>query len=89
MPGIIECYKKPLDRSCDYEALKDEPLIELDTIGLKGSPTDICTSPSLLPQKGAGVMLEGADKATAAELVCQPAEEARHLIERRAIHYGF
>lgn len=47
----------------DYEALKDDPLIDLDTIGLKGSPTNIFKS-FTPPQKGKGVMLEGADKAT-------------------------
>lgn len=47
----------------DYNALKDDPLIDLDTIGLKGSPTNIFKS-FTPPQKGKGVMLEGADKAT-------------------------
>lgn len=64
--GIFECYEKPLT-VLDFEALKDEPLIELDTIGLKGSPTNIFKS-FTPPQKGVGVMLEGADKATAADL---------------------
>lgn len=66
VPGIFECYSKPLT-VLDFEALKDEPLIELDTIGLKGSPTNIFKS-FTPPQKGVGVMLEGADKATAADL---------------------
>ena len=66
VPGIFECYNKPLT-VLDFEALKDEPLIELDTIGLKGSPTNIFKS-FTPPQKGVGVMLEGADKATAADL---------------------
>ncbi len=65
--GINECYGKPFT-VLDFEALKDEPLIELDTIGLKGSPTNIFKS-FTPPQKGKGVMLEGADKATAADLV--------------------
>ena len=30
VPGIFECYSKPLT-TLDFEALKDEPLIELDT----------------------------------------------------------
>ena len=46
-----------------FETLKDDPLIELTTIGLKGSPTNILTS-FTPPQKGAGMMLEGADKET-------------------------
>ena len=66
VPGIFECYSKPLT-VLDYEALKDEPLIDPDTIGLKGSPTNIFKS-FTPPQKGVGIMLEGADKATAADL---------------------
>ena len=66
VPGIFSCYEKPLT-VLDFEALKDEALIELDTIGLKGSPTNIFKS-FTPPQKGVGVMLEGADKATAADL---------------------
>ena len=66
VPGIFDCYDKPLT-ILDFNALKDEPLIELDTIGLKGSPTNIFKS-FTPPQKGVGVMLEGADKATAADL---------------------
>ncbi len=58
--GIFDCYNKPL-AVYDYEALKDDPLIEVDTIGLKGSPTNIYAS-FTPPQKGAGTMLEGADK---------------------------
>lgn len=64
--GIFECYSKPL-LVLDYEALKDEPLIEPSTIGLKGSPTNIFKS-FAPPLKGAGIMLEGADKNTAADL---------------------
>ncbi len=47
----------------DYNALKDDPLIDPTTIGLKGSPTNIFKS-FTPPQKGPGKMLEGADKAT-------------------------
>lgn len=65
--GINDCYQKPL-AVYDYEILKDEPLIETDTIGLKGSPTNIFKS-FTPPQKGAGVMLEGADKNTVSDLV--------------------
>lgn len=60
--GIFDCYSKPVT-VLDYNALKDDPLIELTTIGLKGSPTNIFKS-FTPPQKGKGVMLEGADKAT-------------------------
>ena len=30
--GIVDCYSKPLT-ILDFNALKDDPLIELDTIG--------------------------------------------------------
>ena len=40
----------------------------MDTIGLKGSPTNVYKSFSP-PVKGAGMMLEGADKATVEQLV--------------------
>lgn len=64
--GINHCYEKPF-LVLDFEALKDEPLIELDKIGLKGSPTNIFKS-FTPPLKGVGVMLEGADKKTAETL---------------------
>ena len=60
--GAFECYSKPLV-TMTYETLKDHPLIDKSTIGLAGSPTNILTS-FTPPQKGAGMMLEGADKAT-------------------------
>ena len=62
--GIFDCYSKPLE-VLDYPALKDDPLIEVDTIGLKGSPTNVFKS-FTPPQKGAGTMLTG--DAPAAEL---------------------
>ena len=64
--GVFEAYGKPLT-TYDYEALKDDPLIDATTIGLKGSPTNIFKS-FTPPQKGAGMMLEGADKATCEQL---------------------
>ena len=64
--GVFEAYSKPMT-TYDYEALKDDPLIDATTIGLKGSPTNIFKS-FTPPQKGAGVMLEGADKATCEKL---------------------
>ena len=64
--GIFGCYEKPVE-VYDFNTLKDDPLIELDTIGLKGSPTNIFKS-FTPPQKGKGVMLEGADKTTCATL---------------------
>ena len=64
--GVFEAYGKPLT-TLGYEDLKDDPLIDATTIGLKGSPTNIFKS-FTPPQKGAGMMLEGADKATCEQL---------------------
>ena len=74
--GIFECYSKPYE-VFDYETLKDDPLIDATTIGLKGSPTNIFKS-FTPPQKGAGMMMEGADKATCEQLAALLA--AKHLI---------
>ncbi len=74
--GIMECWDKPVT-VLTYEDLKDEPLIEPDTIGLKGSPTNIAKS-FTPPLKGAGVMLEGADKATVSDLVSRLS--AKHIL---------
>ena len=66
--GVFDAYSKPMD-VFDYNALKDDPLIDPTTIGLKGSPTNILTS-FTPPQKGAGMMLdEGDDKANCEKLV--------------------
>lgn len=64
--GINDCYQKPL---CvlDYETLKTEPLIEADTIGLKGSPTNIFKS-FTPPIKGAGTILQGTEQEKAKNL---------------------
>ena len=59
MEGILSTYSKPLDiydyekplDVYDYEKLKDHPLIDAATIGLKGSPTNIFKS-FTPPQKG-------------------------------------
>ena len=74
--GIMECYQKPL-AVFDYEALKNDPLIDVDTIGLKGSPTTVYKSFSP-PVKGAGMMLEGEGKETVDQLVSLL--DAKHLI---------
>ncbi len=74
--GVTECYEKPLE-IYNYETLKDDPLIEVDTIGLQGSPTNVYKSFSP-PVKGAGQMLEGDGKATCEELV--KLLDAKHLI---------
>jgi electron transfer flavoprotein beta subunit len=74
--GIFECYSKPYE-IYDYNTLKDDPLIDATTIGLKGSPTNIFKS-FTPPQKGVGMMLEGDDKATCDKLAGLLA--AKHLI---------
>ncbi|MCI6887799.1 MAG: electron transfer flavoprotein subunit beta/FixA family protein [Lachnospiraceae bacterium] len=74
--GILECYDKPIT-VLDYNALKDEPLIDPTTIGLKGSPTNIFRS-FTPPQKGAGQMLTGTSEEAVNKLVSQLA--AKHVI---------
>ena len=74
--SIYATYNKPLE-TFDYEKLKDHPLIDATTIGLKGSPTNIFKS-FTPPQKGAGKMLEGAGKETCEELASILA--AKHII---------
>ena len=64
--GILDCDKEPVT-VLDYNALKDDPLIEVDTIGLKGSPTNIYKS-FTPPRKGSGMMLEGSGKETVERL---------------------
>ena len=72
--GIFECFDKQIE-IFDYDALKDDPLIETDTIGLKGSPTNVFKA-FTPPQKGASAMLKGDD--AAASLASILAE--KHLI---------
>ena len=74
--GAFDAYSKPLV-TMTYETLKDHPLIDATTIGLKGSPTYILTS-FTPPQKGAGMMLEGAGKETTDKLAGILA--AKHII---------
>lgn len=74
--GIFDCYDKPVT-VMDFEALKDDELIDLDTIGLKGSPTNVYKSFSP-PAKGAGMMFPEGDKAACEELV--GILNAKHLI---------
>ena len=74
--GIIECYDKPIE-VYDYETLKDEPLIDPSTIGLKGSPTNIFRS-FTPPQKGSVEMIGGSAKEAAATLAGKLAR--KHVI---------
>ena len=64
--GVFEAYGKPLE-TYNYETLKDDPLIDASTIGLKGSPTNIFKS-FTPPAKGAGMILEGDGKETCEKL---------------------
>ena len=74
--GIMECYSKPYT-VLDFNYLSDDPTVTLESMGLKGSPTQVYKSFSP-PVKGAGMMLEGADKATCEQLVAILGE--KHII---------
>ena len=74
--GILSTYSKPLT-TLGYEDLKDHPLIDATTIGLKGSPTNIFKS-FTPPQKGVGMMMEGDGKETCEKLAGILA--AKHII---------
>ncbi len=74
--GILTCWDKPI-QVLDYPALKDEPLIDPATIGLKGSPTNIFRS-FTPPQKGAGQLLTGSSEEMAKQLAEQLAK--KHVI---------
>jgi electron transfer flavoprotein beta subunit len=74
--GIYEAYEKPMD-VFDFNTLKDSPLIDLNNIGLSGSPTNILVS-FTPPQKGAGQMLEGNGQDTCDKLAGILAE--KHII---------
>lgn len=58
--GIIHCFDKEIS-VYSYETLKDDPLIDLDTIGLKGSPTNVYKSFSP-PVKGSCVLIQDSAK---------------------------
>ncbi len=74
--GIFDCYSKPYEMM-GYDVLSEHRFIDATTIGLKGSPTNIFKS-FTPPQKGVGVMLEGADKDTCDKLAATLA--AKHII---------
>ncbi len=74
--GILESYERPVT-VLDFQVLKDQPLIDLDTIGLKGSPTNIFKS-FTPPQKGTGVLLAGNGRDAVKELVGRLQE--KHVI---------
>ena len=64
--GVLEAWDKEI-AVYDYNKIKDHPLIDATTIGLKGSPTNIYKS-FTPPQKGVGMMLEGDSKETTDKL---------------------
>ncbi len=74
--GILVHDQKPYT-IFDYEALKDDSLIETDTIGLKGSPTNVFRSFSA-PVKGAGQMLKGSPAQAVTQLF--DILETKHMI---------
>ena len=74
--GIMDCYSKPYT-VIGFNDMTDDPTVTLENMGLKGSPTQVYKSFSP-PVKGAGMMLEGADKATCEQLVSILGE--KHII---------
>ena len=76
VPGIMGCYAKPYT-VWDFNAMSDDPTMKVELVGLKGSPTQVYKSFSP-PVKGAGTMLEGADKDTCEKLVSILGE--KHII---------
>lgn len=74
--GILEDYDKPVT-VLDYNALKDEPLIDSTTIGLKGSPTNIFRA-FTPPVKGAGRILQSVGKEAATELITEL--KSKHIV---------
>ena len=75
--GIMECYAKPYT-VWDFNALLESKWVgAAETVGLKGSPTQVYKSVSP-PVKGKGTMIEGADKAACEKLVSMLGE--KHII---------
>ena len=61
--GIMDCYSKPYT-VLDFNALVDDPMVELETVGLKGSPTRVFKSfPKSLKAAGTVVQLDAEDAA--------------------------
>ena len=74
--GIMECFRMPLD-VYDYPALKDDELIDVDVIGLNGSPTNVYKSFSP-PKRNVGMIMDGAGSAACGKLISILTE--KHLI---------
>jgi len=73
---IYRAYDAPV-AVYDFEKLKKHPLIDLEYIGLKGSPTNIYKS-FTPPLKSGGVMLKGSNEEMAGRMAAILAE--KHLI---------
>ena len=65
--GVVECYDKPFT-VLDFAALSSDERIRTETMGLKGSPTQVLKSFSP-PARRAGTVLEGSGKAACEKLV--------------------
>ncbi len=76
VPGIMKCYSMPYT-VWGFQDLAVNPAIRPETVGLKGSPTQVYKSFSP-PQLGTGVMMEGSDRAACEELVSILGE--KHII---------
>lgn len=74
--GIVSSFRQEIE-VFDYEMLKDDELIDLSLIGLKGSPTNVYKSFSP-PVKGAGMMFT-ADERTSCEQLAAILSE-KHII---------
>ena len=74
--GIFDAYQKEIT-VYDYQTLESDPNIDKETIGLKGSPTNIHRSFTPAP-KGAGTILPGNDRDTVIDLVSRLQE--KHIL---------
>ena len=63
---IYTCYDRKIE-VYDFEKLQGHRLMDIDSIGLKGSPTNIYKS-FTPPMKGSGIMLGGSEKEAADQL---------------------
>ena len=65
--GITRSFQQEIELF-DYEALRDDALIDPSVIGLKGSPTNVYRSFSP-PRRGTGVLFTGPEQSTCRQLV--------------------
>lgn len=74
--GIIDSFSQDIE-IYDFDTLKDDELIDLNVIGLKGSPTNVYKSFSP-PVKKAGVLLTGNERESCEKLLSMLNE--KHII---------